>query len=339
MVFELTDELAKYKPEQQDLLSRCLENLLIGFYEGNLILIISTALCAFFRAKNLIKSDRALRALHYIEVNGGFKPHVLWYIKVVLENPDISKHELDYSFFAETKSVQPTSFLCENIDDVKFYMKLVSIYYPNTPTNACFYHGGGGTTVDVFLYLKKQKVISLVILDSDVKYPGCDMGDTARKCVNQYKKHMSHIEVKVLNVHEAENLVPLAFMKAHTHDKKGEKFLESMKQRELLHLMRYYDIKKGIRKDRAVEDADYLSFCKELYEKLYPCRRNSFSTFLGKKRKDEDRLFPAIRGDMLHKFNTDNGGPYPADCLESDRMEITNLVHTFVCCRGFDPIN
>ena len=218
-------------------------------------------------------------------------------------------------------------------------MKLVSIYYPNTPINASFYHGGGGTTVDMFLYLKKQKVISLVILDSDVKYPGCDKGDTARRCENQYKKHVSHIEVKVLNVHEAENLVPLAFMKTHTYDNRGKSFLEKMNQRGLLHLMRYYDIKKGIRKDRAMEDAKYLSFCKDLYERLYPFRKNSFNTYLSQKRQGEDRLFPAIRVDMLHEFYTDNGGPYPTDGMEIDRMEIAALVHTFVCCRGHDPIN
>ena len=339
MVFELTDELAKYKPEQQDLLSKCLENLLLGFYEGNLILIISRPLCAFFRAKNLVKSDRALWALHYIEERGGFIPQVLWYIKIVLDNPDISKHELDCTFFAETKSVQPTSFLCENIDDVRFYMKLVSIYFPMTPIQAIYYHGGGGTTVDVFCELKRRKVVCLAILDSDIKYPKCKIGDTARRCEKKNKKKESYIKLKVLNVHEAENLVPLAFMKMHTHDKRGESFLEKMKQRGLLHLMRYYDIKKGIRKDRAMEDADYLSFCKDLYERLYPCRKNSFSTFLSQKRKDEDRLFPAIRVDILHKFYTDSGGPYPADYLESDRMEIANLVHTFVCCRGSDPIN
>lgn len=339
MVFELTDELAKYKPEQQELLSRCLENLLIGFYEGNLILIISRPLCTFFRAKNLVKSDTALLALHYIEENGGYIPDVLWHIKIVLDNPEVSKHELSYSFFAETKTIQPTSFLCENIDDVKFYMKLVSIYYPDTFTSACFYHGGGGTTVDVFLYLKKQKVISLVILDSDVKYPGCVIGDTARRCKNQYKEQTAYIEMKVLNVHEAENLVPLAYMKSHTYDKEGRKFLEKMSQRGLLHLMRYYDIKKGIRKDRAIENTNYLSFCKDLYEKLYPYRKNSFENYLNQKRKNEDRLFPAIRVDMLHEFNKDNKGPYPVDDMESDRKEIAALVHTFVCCRGHDPIN
>jgi len=339
MVFELTDELAKYNTEQQDLLSRCLENLLAGFYEGNLILIISRPLCAFFRTKKLVKSDRALGALHYIEENGGYVPNVLWRIKVVLDNADINNHELNYSFFSDSKSVQPTSFLCENIDDVTFYMKLVSIYYPISPVIANYYHGGGGTTVDVFCYLKSRKVICLVILDSDVKYPGCDIGDTARRCVNEYKKKVSYIEIKVLNVHEAENLVPLAFMKTHTQNNCGKRFLEKMNQRGLLHLMRYYDIKKGIRKDRALEKALYLTFCEDLYKNLYPYRKNSFDKFLKQKRKNDDQLFPAIRENMLELFNKDKGGSYPTDVTENDRKEIADLVHTFVCCRGHDPIN
>ena len=88
-----------------------------------------------------------------------------------------------------------------------------------------------------------------------------------------------------------------------------------------------------------MEDAKYLSFCKDLYERLYPFRKNSFNTYLSQKRQGEDRLFPAIRVDMLHEFYTDNGGPYPTDGMEIDRMEIAALVHTFVCCRGHDPIN
>lgn len=339
MVFELTDGIAQYKPEQRELLSICIENLLVGYYEGNLILIISRPLCSFIRNNQLVKSDRALVSLHYIETNGGYLPDVQWRIKIVLENADSNDHQLDYTFFSKSMATQPTSFLCENIEDVRFYMKLTSIYYPNTPIIANYYHGGGRTTDDMFYYLMGRNVVCIVILDSDIKYPDCDYGETAKKCLKRYKKKLVNIELKVLDVHEAENLVPLAFMKTHTYDKNGARFLEKMSQRGLLHYLRYYDIKKGIRKDSAMAKADYLKFCKEMYEKLYPFRRNSFEKYLEQKRKDEDRLFPIIRLDMLNEFNADKKGPYPVDLLENERQKIAALVHTFVCCRGFDPIN
>ena len=38
MVFELTDELAKCPQDKLDDLTVSIENLLIGYYEGNLIL-------------------------------------------------------------------------------------------------------------------------------------------------------------------------------------------------------------------------------------------------------------------------------------------------------------
>ena len=340
MVFELADEIAKYKAEQQELLSICIENLLAGYYEGNLILLISRPLCAFIRDKQLVKSDRGLVALYHIENSTAYLPNVLWRIKVVLENADSSKHELEYTFFAETKSVLPTSFLCENIDDVKFYMRLVEIYYPTTPIIANFYHGGGGTTQDVFNYLKSKRVVCLVIIDSDIKYPGCDIGETARKCVGRYKKKLSYVEMEVLNVHEAENLVPLAFMKKHTCDHKGADFLDKMSQRGLDGLMRYYDVKKGIRKDSAVAKEGYLNFCKDLYERLYPRKKTSFEKYLSQMKKDDDRLFPIINSDMLRDFYTDRKNTYNHDdVLEVERVKIASLVHTFVCCRGFDPIN
>ena len=178
-----------------------------------------------------------------------------------------------------------------------------------------------------------------MILDSDVKYPNCKLGDTARRCENKYKKKESHIEVKILDVHEAENLVPLSFMKMHTKDNIGKSFLKKMDERGLLPLMKYYDIKKGIRKDRAMENAEYLSFCRDLYERLYPFRRNSFEKFLEQKRKNDDRLFPVIREDMLSIFNAEKDSHFFHDILENERKGIADLVHTFVCCRGDDPIN
>ncbi len=338
MVFELTDELARCPANKLDDLTVSIENLLIGYYEGNLILLISRPLCGFIKAKGLYKSERAEKALNAINNGGGYLPAVLWHIKVVLENADYAKHEIEYAFFSRTISVLPTAFLCENLTDVKFYMKLSRLYFPMTPIRAMYFHGGGGTTVDVFSYLKGLNVVCLVVLDSDVKYPGCKQGDTVRRCVSNYKKIVSYIEVKVLDVHEAENLVPVEFMKKCAY-RSGASLLVRMSKKNLLNKLVYLDVKEGVRKGAVTESPKYMDFCRDFYNELYNPRTNTFDKYLSQKRDDLDYLFAQVNADLLEKFVKDNSFAYANDVMSPHRENIAKLVHTFVCCRGNDPLN
>lgn len=338
MVIELTDELARCPADKLEGLGTSVENLLTGYYEGNLILVISRPLCAFIRDKGLVKTVRADKALRHIETSGGYMPAVLWRLQVVLENPDSANHEVEYTFFNRTVSVQPTAFLCENLDDIKFYMKLVRIYYPDTPIKAMRYHGGGDTTVDVFSYLKGLRVACLVILDSDIKYPGCKIGDTARKCLAKQKTASSYVEVKMLDVHEAENLVPIAFMKRKACPG-GKALLKRMTERRLLNTLVTFDVKSGIQKQDVEHDLKYSEYCEKLYNDLYRPRKNTYQVFLGQKRNETDFVFSQVKANLLEVFNEDRSLDYPSDILSPHREEIAQLVHTFVCCRGNEPLN
>lgn len=338
MVIELMDELARCPQDKIEGLGTSVENLLIGYYEGNLILIISRPLCAFFRGKGMVKSLRADKALRHIETGGGYLPAVLWRLQVVLANPDPASHQVEYTFFNRTVSVQPTAFLCENLDDIKFYMKLVRLYYPDTPIKAMRYHGGGNTTVDVFSYLKGMQVVCLVILDSDIKYPGCKIGDTARKCLAKYKTPMGYIEVKMLDVHEAENLVPIAFMKQKACQG-GKALLKRMTERGLLNTLKTFDVKSGIQKQDVEQDTNYNDYCEKLYNDLYRPRKNTYQVFLGQKRNATDFVFSQVKSNLLEVFIQDRAIAYPNDILSPHRENIARLVHTFVCCRGYDPLH
>lgn len=338
MVIELTDRLAQCPVGNYDSLSISIENLLIGYYEGNLILMISGPLCRFIRANGLVKNERAKKALRNIEVGGGFVPAVMWRLQVVLDNPNPANHEVDYLFFTRTITVQPVAFLCENIEDVKFYMKLVRLYHPNTPIKAMYYHGGGGTTVDVFMHLKGMRVLCLVILDSDIKYPGCRRGDTARRCLARYRTTVGYIEVKMLDVHEAENLVPIAFMKQVAY-RGGKALLKRMSQQNLLNQIVYYDVKSGIKKENVLEDENYMNYCRDLYNDLYHPRTNTFDRYLTQKRVDSDYIFEQVKANLLESFIEDEAVAYPNDVMSPYREAIARLVHTFVCSRGTDPLN
>ena len=344
MVIELTDGLAQCPKDKMDALSVSIENLLIGYYEGNHILMISAPFCKYIRDHNLIKSDRAYKALYVIEENGAYDLHVLWHLLVVLENADPAKHEVDYSFFTLARTILPTAFLCENLDDIKFYMQLAERYFPNTRMISTNYHGGGGTTAEVFCHIKKLKVPCLVILDSDVKYPGCKKGDTAKRCLSRYKKENGYIEVKMLDVHEAENLLPIEFLKT-VATSKASTFLKLLEAKRMLDKLIYLDIKEGVRKEDVINDLNYKSFCEEIYDKLYKKGANNFAKYIGQKKNDSDYIFVPITSKLLEKYIDShsqlnkNNFLYHDDIMTPYRKQIAELVQTFTCCRGLDPLN
>lgn len=337
MVFELTDGLASCPQSKRDMLITCISNLLLGYYEGNLSLIASSALCNFFSANNYIEGTRQKVALNHLLNNNGYNPNVLWHIKVVLENANVDDHELDVSFFDKTESIQPTSMLCENLEEIKFYSKQAKYYHPLSPMMVNKRHGGGGTTVDVFKDIKRRNLVCLVILDSDVKYPGCPQGDTARRCVHNYQEKLANIEVKVLPVHEVENLIPVSFMLKNSCSD-GVRLLLRMKKKGILDQLIYYDVKEGITKEKAKESVKYKDFARFIFQKINPRNQNGFDAYYNLK-KDTDFLFSKLNTNMLSLFIEDKSMSYQQDELDVYRKEIADLVYTFLCCRGTDPIN
>ena len=294
----------------------------------------SSALCGYISANHLAEGVRQKAALNHLLNNNGYCPNVLWHIRIVLENAEVEKHELDISFFGKTESIQPTFMLCENLEDIRFYLKQTKYYHPDSPMVVNEYHGGGGTTVDVFKVLKRRNIVCLVILDSDIKFPGCEKGETASRCVNNYQDKCTNIEVKVLPVHEAENLVPISFMLKNT-DADGVRFLTRLKKKKYTEALVYYDVKEGISKEKTNEFKDYKEFAKTMYEKLYT--RNKFEAYYRLIKKNA-LVFPKLNKDMLSLYNS-NSVFGMNDELESYRKEIADLVFTFLCCRGADPIN
>lgn len=339
MVFELTDGLARCPQKDWRILTICISNLLIGYYEGYLSLIASKPLCRFLKDKDLAVGIRESIALNHLANNNSYTPSVLWHIRVVLDSPDVSKHELDISFFSSVESVLPSSFLCEHLIDIRFYMRIAYSYYPNSPMKVFERCGGGGSTADVFKNIKRKNIVCLVILDSDCKYPGCarpPKGTTAFRCISSYSKPLSNVEIVVLPVHEIENLVPLSFMLQKT-DANGLKFLARLKKHNMVDKLIFYDIKQGITKKNAMDSPDLLSFAQEIYDGIYP-QKQSFDSYF-KHKKPQDYLHPAINPNMLSDFMEDKQKNYEPDMFDAYRKSIADIVHTFFCCRGDTPIN
>lgn len=340
MVFELTDGLARCPQDRWRELTLCISNLLIGYYEGNLLLMASNLFCRFIEERDLAEGYREQIALNYLRNNNGFRPDVLWHIRVVLDHPNVNNHELDISFFSKTESILPSSFLCEHIIDIQFYMRQAYLYHPTSPMKAIERCGGGGATVDVFKSIKRQNIMCLTILDSDCKYPGCPRppkGTTAYRCEQSYKNRLANIELIVLPVHEIENLVPISFMHQRT-DVDGEKFLKRLERNNCLNLMVYYDVKLGISKEDAIKSDEIMNFARDIYNMAYPQKRQTFDVYFNHKDK-KDYLHPALGANMLKEYMDDQLKNYQPDIFDKYRKEIADIVYTFMCCRGFTPIN
>lgn len=339
MVFELTDGLARCPQHRWRNLTLCISNLLIGYYEGNIILMASTLFCRFIEERELARGYREQIALNHLKNNNEVRPDVLWHIRIVLDHPNINNHELDISFFIKTESVQPSSFLCEHIIDIHFYMRQAYLYHPDSPMQAIERCGGGGATVDVFKSIKRKNVLCLTILDSDCKYPGCPKppkGTTAYRCEQNYKNRLSNIELVILPVHEIENLVPISFMKQKT-DADGMKFLKRLERNNCLNLMEYYDVKLGITKESAIKSDEIMDFARYIYNMVYP-KRQTFDVYFNHK-SEKDYLHPALGVDMLKEYMDDQLRNYQSDMFDIYRKYIADIVYTFMCCRELAPIN
>lgn len=153
-----------------------------------------------------------------------------------------------------------THVIAENHKDVSYFNCILDYYKTKRKlhsVNNCFYPilGGGSTTDKVFLQeCKIGRTFVVCITDSDFKYKGSRLGDTASKmnaAVRKAQRYYSqfcyyHYE----NVSEIENLIPIELL-ILLESKKGE---ESKKKMDIIETISkkypddycYLDLKEGI---------------------------------------------------------------------------------------------
>lgn len=334
MVIELTDTLLKYKEEQENLLLICITNLLISYYEGNHILMASPALCDTFMTK--LTDERAKLALHYLSMHNHTDYDVLWKIKVVLSNADSTKYEMTYDSFQCTWSVQPTVFIGENLDDVRFYKYLTSKYHMDANLKCISALGGGDTTYDILSYFQSQNCFSLVIVDSDIRYPDCNLGRTAEKCKSKKKNNVRSV-LKILPCHEAENLIPFSILKKISK-KEGRDFLQRIYNKGMLKILKYYDVKKGIKKDDLQGSDKFKRYVEDIHNRIYARNRVKSFQYIWDTKDDKFQILPAINSHALEDFFSCKPQWWQDDEFECYRKEISDIVYTCLCARGDGPM-
>ena len=191
------------------------------------------------------------------------------YVNVVNEknktqnSDDEKEYKVTLQELAKSDISDYTDLVTENIIDAGFY-KLIARYYIKSEDKLAKHkvefnpvQGGGSTIADVIKQkATDKKRLFFCIVDSDKKYPNCKNGSTF-KHVNDFLKETKEEgwQVRFLDVHEIENLLPICWIEKCTKDIKTStetiKFLKHLieedKNKHNDKAVYYFDMKDGIK--------------------------------------------------------------------------------------------
>ena len=160
----------------------------------------------------------------------------------------ISANLIDDSTF-----IQKTMLLCENETDCRLYEKMARMAVIGRKINISYEPrgGGGAETGKVYRVLQKgRNRLCLCIADSDQKYPGGPIGDTARNIRKADKPSETLCELKIIDVREAENLIPTSmFSEVSEKDQNrmsAVDFLECLEKSSNGETRKFLDLKEGL---------------------------------------------------------------------------------------------
>ena len=346
MVFELSDSLIDDRILSNQILRNSLHNLFLGYVEGNLLLSLSPKLMDFLEER--LTDDFSKRVINHFQHRVFAHYDVLFLTKVVLENPNLDNNELAIDFFKNTSAIQPPILLCENLDDTKFYFSLCREYFGINNINAKNGQGAGGSSVADNLehIVNNQDRFCLCIVDSDIKYPDCDDGGTYVAIKNKNLVPHPSYDVYQLKVHEIENLIPIDIISRSIKNKSDRDFSKRLK--DIDHdgdILKYYDIKEGIKLSKIQASPKYYSFAKDIFDRLNKrVAPNAFDSYLNSlTRKKSDQVFAQLCPGILEKFlsidTRYNVKFVYCDYLREEWNSIRNIVVAFFCCREDVPIN
>lgn len=338
MLFNLTDTLLGYTSSQRHKVIVGVTNLLIGYYEGKNLLVISDVFYDHF--SKVISDERALLSLRHLHSYTTYDYNVNNRFNVVLDNASGSG-ELLIDYFYDTSSIQPVNIIGENANDVEFYAVVTQIIKHIDKKNLAYtlIHGGGNTTAGRLKECQNNNELSLCIVDSDIKYYNAPKeGDTCGQVKTVYDPKNKFVCLIVIKVHEIENLLPPKFIvgRAKKESKKiAQKFIENGNEKYL----RWYDLKSGISIED-IEDPLYKIFATELYEHLYDSSC-TFDRYVLQCKRKKEKVFPELANNLIKKYlglPIEKQVEYPV-YFKDEWKEIANGFYDFACSREKDPIN
>lgn len=180
-----------------------------------------------------------------------------WDSKIVeMDGNGKTVHKVPYNFFLDSSSCQSSLLFGEDYNDSNLY-ELILIWYKHEHNLRQQHvlnpkHGGGGRTEECIRNELNHQKIGVAVIDTDVRFPGdvIDEESTLKKCqvVENEIKDFTIFHLHKLNVHEIENILPFEIMLGldwNLDNKVKMEYLINSPDAE--NIMRYYDIKSGIR--------------------------------------------------------------------------------------------
>ena len=343
MLFQLSDSIVSYAPQDEEKVLFSVARILDSFRDGCIYLTASVLVCQFFKLK--FKEERLLKTLNYIDQNRALLPSVLWRVSIVLADPDYTKYEVGLSFFEKSDCLLIPFFVSENVNDIEFYSFITKAYYPEASLCYIPAMGGGSTTSKVISEIRRFGFI-LAIVDSDRKYRDAELGETASNCNKVIRHNNAFAYLKVLNIHEVENLIPLSSISKVQMNRESRGFFRKILSVKYFDFLPFYDYKEGVSVSD-MENSLYRFFAEDIYAHLYSKNKKQFSKYISECKKKKKKVFPGFRKDLLDDYlkrfrsNEDDGFReiLGFDTFESTRRCIAKLVFTFCCARGTTPIN
>lgn len=276
--------------------------------------------------------------------------------KILVVNDDVNgivfkdgNYKIHIDQFIEIGLPTKMNIIAENTSDCKFFINIGKAYkYKNNIKSVnielLLAPGGGATIADVYTNKIDDNELSILFVDSDKKYCGAPFGGTINCLKNVEKelikanKEINYVEIKVLDVHEIENLIPLMLIENYYSNKSEEtpkkdviNFLKKfeMKPFDINNPIMFFDMKKGISLKKCEDNKEYKNFWKSVLE------NNGYIY-------DENDLIEGFGEHLLRKVNSyleknvetenfwcNNVNQYINEIWE----EIGKLVYSFGCAR------
>ena len=293
---------------------------------------------------------------------------ITFYVEVVknisiplrIEN-DIEIKQIKYDFFRNSKKIQKTNFIVEDLDDADFYNYICQCKLGGKEYVFEKINGGGTNTIDsVRQHAFTQKEITISIIDTDKNFAS----DNDSSKLSEFKKQCDKIKQKdniimdylVINVHEIENLIPLDIIDQLEYQQGGQQ--ENKNDFDLIKgsniandILPFFDTKKGIVKLKSIYDnPDFIQYIKpivRLKPTLLTTYNNDFDAYYakievveGKKGNDsKGKIWSGLRHDLLKetlKYISKNIDslltPKILPFQEKEWTRISNFIYTMCCC-------
>lgn len=246
----------------------------------------------------------------------GVPQDVTTYIEVVKDNPvsriDHGRNifQKEFSYYLNIDVCIKARLISEDLNDTIFYGHVLKWFISQTSSNYSFaFHGitgGGKNTYKVVLNELNALHITICIIDTDQKYPGCppEPNGTYDNCVTKIQSTAVEYKLLPLDVHEIENIIPLNYIDRFDNWEHGDandvrkKHAFDFLRNNAEEILPYFDYKKGIKKDDMFKNnPDYRMFVEKCYEANNDLKNNndSFASYVDSL-QDKAEIYPNLIG-------------------------------------------